>query len=94
MSDDDPITKENVDNFIPFTTTLKLAETPWFPFTITLALPPPGCAITLHADGKWEGSIEGLRAALADGKSWGGDATARIFLWLLLRQMEADRRSW
>ena len=72
-------------------TTFRLNETPWFPLTITIR---PGCTITLHADGKWEGSIEGLRAAMAQGESWGGDGSSRIMLWLLLRQMEADKRSW
>jgi hypothetical protein len=80
---------ETLDN--AFTTTFTLKGTPWFPFTMTL---PDKCVITLHADGKWEGSIEALRAALAKGESWGGDGITRMFLWLLLRQMEADQRSW
>jgi hypothetical protein len=65
---------------------------PWFPFTINLGEPP--CSIILHADGKWEGSIEALRTSLAANKSWGGDGMAKILLWLLLRQMEADKRFW
>ena len=77
-----------------FTSAFTLKGTPWFPFTITIPNPPPGCTITLYADGKWEGSIEALRAALAKGESWGGDGTTRLFLWLLLRQMEADKRFW
>lgn len=87
------------DDPIPFmpievTSTLTLKGTPWFPFTITLSQTTPATTIVLHADGKWDGSIEGLRAALAQGESWGGDANARIMLWLLLRQMEADKRFW
>ena len=73
-------------------TTFTLKATPWFPFTITLGEPP--CTITLHADGNWEGSIEALHASLAANKSWSGDGTAKMLLWLLLRQMEADKRSW
>jgi hypothetical protein len=74
------------------TTTFQFNATPWFPFTITLGEPP--CTVTLFADGKWEGSIEALRESLAANKSWGGDSTAKILLWLLLRQMEADQRFW
>ena len=80
--------------FVSTFQTFKLSGTPWFPFAITIQHPPPGCTITLHANGKWEGSIEGLRAAMAQGESWGGDGITRMFLWLLLRQMEADKRSW
>ena len=80
-----------ISNGETVTTTFTLNCTPWFPFTITL---PDKCTITLHADGKWEGSIEGLRAAMAQGESWGGDGITRMFLWLVLRQMEADKRSW
>ena len=81
-----------ISNGETVTTTFTLKGTPWFPFTITLG--EPQCAITLFADGKWEGSIEALRTSLAANKSWGGDGTAKILLWLLLRQMEADKRSW
>jgi hypothetical protein len=81
-----------ISNGETITTTFTLNGTPWFPFTITLGEPP--CAITLFADGRWEGSIEALRTSLAANKSWGGDSTAKILLWLLLRQMEADKRFW
>jgi hypothetical protein len=70
-----------------FTTTFTLNIPPWFPFTLHLG----DCTITLHADGKWEGSIEALRTAMATGKAYGDSA---MLLWLLLRQMEADKRSW
>ena len=73
------------------TSTFKLSGTPWFPFTITI---PPDVEIVLTADGKWEGSIEALRTAMAKGQSWGGDAMARIMLWLVLREMEHDQRFW
>jgi hypothetical protein len=91
MSDED-------NKFLPIpsgetvTSTFRLQDSPWYPFTITLGEPP--CAITLFADGKWEGSTEALRASLVASKSWGGDSTAKILLWLLLRQMEADQRFW
>lgn len=69
----------------------RVTELPWFPFAINIA---PDVTITLMADGKWEGSIEALRGALADGKSAFSDGTARVLLWLLLRQMEQDSRFW
>jgi hypothetical protein len=64
---------------------------PWFPFTITVQ---PGVSITLTADGKWEGSTEAFRDAMANGSSMGVDASFRIVLWLLLRAMESDKRFW
>ncbi len=73
----------------PLSTTFTLNIPPWFPFAITLG----DSTITLFADGKWEGSIEALRTTLATGKAY-GDGNARIMLWLLLRQMEADQRFW
>jgi hypothetical protein len=74
-----------------FTGTWLFNETPWFPTTITLS---PDLVITLHADGKWEGSIEGLREHLATQKTLGTDVMSRLFLWLLLRAMESDARFW
>ena len=82
---------ETLDHpFVSTFQTLKLSGTPWFPFTITL---PDKCCITLHADGKWEGSVEALREAMATGKAY-SDGNARMRLWLILRQMEADQRFW
>lgn len=66
-------------------------EVPWFPFNITI---PPDLTITLTADGKWEGSIELLREKMATGKSLGCDGMLRMFLWMLLREMERDARFW
>jgi hypothetical protein len=71
------------------TSTFTLNIPPWFPFTVHLG----DCTITLHADGKWEGSVEALREAMATGKAY-SDGNARMLLWLILRQMEADQRFW
>ena len=71
---------------VPSQTSVK---TPWFPFTITVG----DVQITLHAYGKWEGSTEALREVLAKSDAW-TDSTSRILLWLILRQMEQDRRFW
>ena len=71
--------------------TFHFNEIPWFPFTITIT---PDVTITLTADGKWEGSIQALRDAMAAGKSIGADGTMRVLLWLILREMERDARFW
>jgi hypothetical protein len=73
-----------------YTGTFAFNEQPWFPCSITIG----DCTIALLADGKWEGSIEGLRAALASSKSYGVDTFPRMVLWLVLRQMESDQRFW
>jgi hypothetical protein len=70
---------------------IQFNEMPWFPFTISV---PPDCTIILHANGKWEGSIELLRERLATGKSIGADGYMRALLWLILREMERDARFW
>jgi hypothetical protein len=74
----------------PFSGTFQFNEQPWFPFSITIG----DVTIALLADGKWEGSIEGLRAALATGKSYGVDGHMLALLWLILREMERDKRFW
>jgi hypothetical protein len=71
--------------------TFHLNETPWYPFTIAVS---DNCNIVLNADGKWEGSIEALRQVMAEGKSNYVDGNLRVMLWLILREMERDKRFW
>ena len=68
-------------------------EGPWYPLDFNI---PPDMRIVLHSNGTWEAhpSLEAIRQKMASNKNLLADPSVRGLLWLIMRQMELDTRTW